>query len=94
MSSQSSQGLTDSAMSSAHSLQEDVVFQINLFSYLWHETALQACLLRLFRAPSSSKHNTGSSSCLLAPGMAFSEPGSLHADLETFLVFWGLGEII
>ena len=43
MPSQNSQGLTDAAMSSVHRLclQEDVVFQINLFSHLRRETALQ-----------------------------------------------------
>lgn len=41
---QKSQGLTDAAMSSVHRLcfQEDVVFQINLFSHLQGETGLQS----------------------------------------------------
>lgn len=41
---QKSQGLTDTAMCSVHRLclQKDVVFQTNLFSHLWCETALQS----------------------------------------------------
>lgn len=41
---QNSEVLTDIAMSSVHRLcfQENVIFQINLFSHPWHKTALQS----------------------------------------------------